>query len=204
MSKITLLKDRSEIKNAKELQWNLNGASRHSFISDADRSNVFTLSDLEVVVFYPYFDGFHKSRNGLERRDQNPLAKKSGLPWVDWTGNFEPGESLLWTGNQALHDGPLKIMFRPLNGKKVKAVGLQMQVACRGKFTAVIDTYDSSDQYLGGLFREGFSADHFDPKRPEKNAPFIGVSASDISRIELSTNTICPGGFCINQLSIDY
>lgn len=204
MSTVKLLTDRKEIPGTKEVHWNQNGASRHSFISDSDRSNVFALPGLEVVVFYPYFDGFHRSRNGLERRDQNPLPKKGGLPWVDWTGNFQPEERLLWTGNQGINDGPLKIIFRPANGKKVKSAGVQLQVACEGKFTAVIDTYDAAGHFLGELSREGLSTKHFDAAHPENNAPFIGVSGSDICRIEFSTSTVCAGGFCINQLSIDY
>jgi hypothetical protein len=205
MSKVTLLTDRTEIQDAKEVRWNQNGAQRHSFISDSDRSNIFIMPDLEVTIIYPYFDGFHRLRNGLERRDQNPLPDNQGaLPWRDWKGNFEPEEALLWTGSQGTHDGPLKIIFHPANGKKVMAVGLQLQVACKGKFTTVMDVYDSAGHFLDELSREGLSTDHFDAAHPENNAPFIGVSGSDICRIELSTKTICAGGFCINQLFIDY
>lgn len=205
MTKVVQLNHRDDIKGGKELFWNQNGALRHVFISDSDRSNVFLLPDLEVTVFYPYFDGFHRLKNGLERRDQNPLSgKKGALPWVDWTGNFKPEEMLLWTGNQGTHDGPIKIIFHPANGKKVKAAGLQVQTACKGKFTIVMDVYDNSGHFIQEVSQKGISTDHFDATRPENNAPFIGVCYDYISRIEISTKPICAGGFCINQLSIAY
>ncbi len=204
MTLFTQLKNRAEIIGAKEVRWNQAGAPRHAFISDSDGSNIFALPGLEIVVIYPYFDAFHRMQNGLERRDQNPLPKKGGLPWVDWTGNFQAEEALLWTGNQAIHDGPLKIIFHPANGKQVRAAGVQLQVACNGKFTAVMDVYDSANSFHGEFSCDGVSTDHFDAANPKNNAPFIGVSGSDIRRIELSTKTVCAGGFCINQLSIDY
>lgn len=197
----TLLTNRSEIQNAKEVRWNQNGAPRHSKIKASDHSNIFILPGLEVAVFYQYFDASNNLENDLKRRDQNPLPDNQGtLSWVDWTGNFQPEEALLWTGNQDIHDGPLKIIFRPDKGVKVKAAGVQLQVACQGKFIAVINANDSVDKFS----REGVSTDHFDAAHPENNAPFIGVSGSNILWIELSTKTVCAGGFCINQLSVDY
>jgi hypothetical protein len=204
MAKITLLTKRTEIAGTKEIRWNQNGNERKEFISDSFKNNKFVLPDLEVFVFYNSFDRFHSKQDGLERHDQNPLPDNQGaLSWVDWTGNFQPEEALLWTGFQNKNDGPLQIIFNPANGKKVKAVGLQLQTACKGKFTAVMDVYDSKG-FLNELTCQGVSTDHFDAAHPENNAPFIGVSGSDISRVELSTKIVCAGGFCINQLSIDY
>jgi hypothetical protein len=205
MAKVTLLKNRSEIKSTNEVRWDQDGVPRRSKIKASNHSNIFLLPDLEVSVFYPYFDASNKLKNELKRRDQNPLPDHDGnLAWVDWTGNFQPEEALLWTGNQDIHDGPLKIIFRPSNGKTVKAVGLQLQPACPGKFTAVLDVYDTAGHFLDELTCKGTSITLFDAARPENNAPFVGVRGDDISRIELSTRNVCAGGFCINQLSVEY
>jgi hypothetical protein len=205
MAKVTLLKNRNEIAGNKEVRWDQNGIPRSSKIRASNGSNIFLLPDMEVRVFYPYFDASNKLKNELKRRDQNPLPDHDGnLAWVDWTGNFPPEAALLWTGNQDIHDGPLKIIFRPTNGKTVKAAGLQLQPACPGKFSAVLDAYDAEGKFLDELTCKGNSSTLFDAAHPENNAPFIGVRGNDISRIELSTKNLCPGGFCINQLSVEY
>jgi hypothetical protein len=163
MAKVTLLKSRNEIIGNKVIRWNQNGEPRRSKIRASNRSNIFILPDLEVSVFYPYFDASNKLKNELKRRDQNPLPDHDGnLDWVDWTGNFQAEEALLWTGNQDIHDGPLKIIFRPTNGKTVKAAGLQLQPACPGKFTAVLDAYDTEGHFLDELTCKGISTTFFD------------------------------------------
>ena len=162
------------------------------------------MPDLEVRIFYPYFDGFNRLKNDLKRRDQNPLPDHNGhLAWVDWTGNFQPEEAFLWTGSQGTHDGPLKIIFHPANGKKVKAVGLQLQAACHGKFTAVMDVYDSAGHFLDELSREGLSTDFLMPRILKTTLPSLALGQRYMPNRTFDED-LCAGGFCINQLSIDY
>jgi hypothetical protein len=104
----------------------------------------------------------------MERRDQNG----------GWSGNFAPGEELLWTANTA---GALDLIFnQPITG-----FGAQIQRDSFGAFTATISAFDAFDNLLGTFNLLGNSASTADD-----SAIFIGILSSlqDISRIRLSVD----------------
>jgi len=117
----------------------------------------------------------------FNRMDQN----------VSWSGNFAPGEELLWT--TAAAGGPMDFVFNnPITG-----FGAQIQADFFGAFTASISAFDASNTLLGTFSVNGNSTSSSDD-----SAIFIGIlsTGQDISRIRLSvpTATANPEDFAIN------
>ncbi len=121
----------------------------------------------------------------FERRDQ-----PNG-----WSGNFSPGDRLLWTlGN----NGPITINF----ANPIARVGTQIQANYYGAFTAMITAFDSVGNTLGSFTRnDGNSA--FANNGP---AIFIGIGSdtANISRLQFSlpNASFNPEDFAINNLSL--
>lgn len=111
-----------------------------------------------------------------------------------WDGCFTPGDRLLYTGYE---QGPMVITF----GQPVISVGSQIQWNGLGAYTARITAYDSADNLLGYVTRDGLS--NFDG---DGTALFIGVADSNglaaIQRIVFSLENVPNRSkdFTINQL----
>jgi hypothetical protein len=115
----------------------------------------------------------------LERRDQG-----SG-----WSGNFAPGDALIWTRNTS---GDLIVSFAVAVG----GVGAQIQRDTFGAFTGTIEVYDAADALLGSFSLGGNSNPAGDD-----SAIFLGLKSDvlDIWKVVFRT-----GGqdFAINRLLI--
>jgi hypothetical protein len=82
------------------------------------------------------------------------LTMQEGTTWL---GNFDYGENLIWTGNPAFGiggGGPFVIeLANPVGG-----IGFGMQADLYGPFTATVDIYDSSLNYMATLVIGGVSS----------------------------------------------
>lgn len=116
----------------------------------------------------------------LERRDQG-----SG-----WSGNFAPGDELIWTANTP---GPIVIDFI----SPVSAIGAQIQRDQFGRFTGTIAVYDSANALLETYDLAGLSN-----ASAHNSAIFLGISRTlaDIDRVEF--NVSASADFAINQVDI--
>ena len=114
---------------------------------------------------------------------------------VDWTGNFAPGDNLLWTNSPG--QGPLTLGF----SSGLYQVGLQIQADFVGAFTATIDAYNGAT-FLGTFTENGVSNSNED-----NSAIYLGIrdlTARNITGvvISLSSCTQDCGDFAVNQLSL--
>jgi Bacterial Ig-like domain (group 3) len=115
-----------------------------------------------------------------------------------WTGNFAPGDYLLWTRNA----GPLTIVFDRGYG----LVGAQIQWAVWGNFTAQLSAYNGT-RLLGTVTENGYSS-----RGGDNSAIFIGISTGSTVATQLITKVVfsltdCSsscGDFAINALSLAY
>ena len=124
----------------------------------------------------------------LERRDQ--------YYGFGWNGNFSANDKLLWTGGE---NGPMTIHF----ALPVKAAGAHIQADWNGPFTAQIQAFDISGNFLGSVSIYGNSNTKIG------TAVFLGIqdSESDIAYITLGLTDASyhPTDFAINDLRlIDY
>jgi hypothetical protein len=123
---------------------------------------------------------------------------------VGWTGNFDYGESLVWTGNPAFGlggGGPFVIeLANPVGG-----IGFGVQADLYGPFLAAVDIYDSSLTYQTTLLFAGVSSG-----LENGSNLFIGIqdtTAVNIGGIVISTFS---GGypwdndFVIDAVSFNY
>jgi hypothetical protein len=109
-----------------------------------------------------------------------------------WFGNFTNGDVLIWTGGV----GPdLTISF----ASPVAGAGAQWQANFFGAFGANLKAYDSADNLLGTVTRDGNSNSAGDG-----SAIFLGVLSSEvnISKIVLTLDYawFAPQDFAINRL----
>jgi PEP-CTERM motif len=113
-----------------------------------------------------------------------------------WSGNFAPGDILVWTAG-AGGAGPLTLSFN----SPLSSVGAQIQADFFGGFTAEIDAYDGGS--LLGSFTEGGNSN----SNNDNSAIFLGVadSAADITRIVYSVTSCADActDFAINQLTLN-
>jgi hypothetical protein len=117
----------------------------------------------------------------IERRNQN----------TGWSGNFAPGDELLWTQDSP---GPLSIGFNvPVFG-----VGAQIQRDTFGAFTATIRVFDPLNILIATFNLAGMSNSNGD-----NSAIFLGVldTSPSIGRIEYLVDNGTED-FAINQLDI--
>ena len=112
---------------------------------------------------------------------------------VNWSGNFTPGDELLWTeGFGSLN----------LNGfsQTLSGIGANIQVAFPGDFTALIQAFDAGRGLIGSFSENGTSNGNADG-----SAIFIGLS--DVPGIASATFSVTSclfncENFAINQLDI--
>lgn len=109
-----------------------------------------------------------------------------------WNGNFEPGETLVWTqGN-----GNLTMTF----ASGVSSVGLQLQADFFGPYTGTINVF------VGGVDVFDYTVNGVSNSNNDGSAAFIGVgdlTGSNITMIVLSSVDQFGGNnFAINDLSI--
>jgi hypothetical protein len=118
----------------------------------------------------------------FERRDQDN----------GWSGNFTPGDKLLWTQQV----GPdITIVF----ASPVAGAGTQWQADYFGEFGARLAAYDDMDVLLGAVTRDGFSGFTSDG-----SAIFLGILSGsvNIKKIVLTLDyaSFAPEDFAINRL----
>ena len=118
----------------------------------------------------------------IQRRDQGN----------GWNGNFEPGETLLWT--QAL--GNLTINFN----QGVSSVGLQLSSDFYGAYTGTINVF------VGGLDAFNYTVSGVSNGNNDGSAAFIGVgdlTGANITSIVLSSvDQFGANDFAINDVSL--
>lgn len=121
---------------------------------------------------------------------------------ANWGGNFDYGESGVWTGNANFGvggGGPFAILF----GTPVSSVGFNIQEDLFGPFQATVQIYDSSLNLLATGVWNGISNGNSDG-----SALFIGfgdLSGVNIGAIIISTNVGDPlwnNDFAINDVSL--
>lgn len=115
-----------------------------------------------------------------------------------WQGNFDYGESILYTGNQAGGGpGPMTIAF----GKGVSSVGFQIQDAFFGAFAATLQVYSSSGGLLDTLTMNGVSNNNNDG-----SAIFMGIgdlTGPNIAKIVISDQGVGDANdLAINAVSL--
>ena len=125
------------------------------------------------------------------------VSQGSGLPFerrdqgVGWSGNFAPGDPLLWDkGN-----GPdITLDF---GSNLVSAAGAQIQSNIYGGFVARITAYGPGLTFLGSFTETGTGTSDGD-----NSAIFIGISDSiaTIQTIKFSLDTDYWNDFAINQV----
>jgi len=117
-----------------------------------------------------------------------------------WTGNFDFGESLIWTGNPNIigGGGPFAMEF----ATPIASFGFNIQADLLGPFTAGIEVFDPSFSSLGLFTFNGVSAGG-----ENGSALFVGLndlSGANIGAILISTNSGDPfwdNDFAINDPS---
>lgn len=121
--------------------------------------------------------------NGIfERRDQG----------AGWSGNFAPGDRLLWTQNTP---GPMSLSF----SSPVQGAGAQIQADSFGAFTGTIRAYSPLNALLATYNLAGNST-----SAGNNSAIFLGVFdplGATIGRIEY--DIVGNGDFAINQLDLN-
>ncbi len=111
-----------------------------------------------------------------------------------WTGNFSPGDAVLW--NQG--GGPVTLTFK---GAGVYAGGAQIQSDTYGAFTAQIEALDSKGNVLASFTRSGTGTNANDG-----SAIFLGIRSTDTPiaefRFSLTSAVTNPGDFAINRFDL--
>ncbi len=119
---------------------------------------------------------------------------------IGWGGNFDYGESLVWTGNPQFGlggGGPFALVFQ--NG--VTSIGFGIQADLFGPFTATVELFDVHGNPIpGGTF--GFAGDSFFSEAGDNL--FIGIgdlSGNNIGGVLISTDSGDPN--FVNDFVID-
>jgi hypothetical protein len=104
-----------------------------------------------------------------------------------WTGNFDYGESLVWTGNPIFQNGGLG-PFAMVFGNPVGSFGFDIQADMYGPFTATVSILDPSFHFLTSqVFTGGNSTNAEDG-----SALFVGMgdlSGNNIGAILIGTDS---------------
>lgn len=173
-AQVTLVTDRSNLNANDYVDWGVLGPT-YTTVSNPAALNSNGGVAIQAEVVEP---------GTMMRLDQS----------AGWAGCFTPGDRLLWTGYE---QGPMVITF----GQPVMSVGSQIQWNGLGQYTARITAYDSADNLLGYVTRDGLS--NFDG---DSTALFIGIADSNglatIQRIVFSLENVPSRSkdFTINQL----
>ena len=108
-----------------------------------------------------------------------------------WSGNFTPGDNLLFTYGSTL---------QLLGEKTCIDMGANIQANWYGEFVARITAYDGLDNVLGSFTVSGVASDAADG-----SAPFLGVhsDSGDIHRVVYSLDSAVNGNteFAINNVT---
>ena len=111
-----------------------------------------------------------------------------------WSGNFSPGDKLLWTFYPS--EGPMDLAF----DKIICGAGANIQADFFGDFEAFLEAFDSNGNSLGIVSEKGTSNSNNDG-----SAIFIGVLSSlhDIASISFWVKSDTGiNDFAINQLDL--
>jgi PEP-CTERM motif len=123
------------------------------------------------------------------------LRKDEG---IGWNGNFDYGESLIWTGNSGFGVaglGPMAMVF----DNPVGSIGFSIQADLYGPFRATVDLFDTGGNALGSFSFSGSS-----DGSQNGSALFIGIgdqSGVNIGFFEISTDSGSPSW--ANDFAID-
>lgn len=120
-----------------------------------------------------------------------------------WIGNFDYGESLLWTGNAnfGVAGGPMAVLF----GAGVGSFGFSLSADLYGPFTAQIGVFDTSLNLIGTFTYTGKSNG-----LENGSARFIGIgdkSGANIGAVEILTDSGNPtyvNDYAIDDVSLTY
>ncbi len=119
-----------------------------------------------------------------------------------WTGNFDYGESLLWTGNYALYgfggEGPMAMVFF----NPVGTVGFSIQADFYGPFTAYLAAFDSNGNLLATYINTNGNSDGSE----NGSALFMGlgdVTGPNIASIEFTVASDAFPPYSNNDFAID-
>lgn len=131
-----------------------------------------TVPGLNVTVGMP--------SSNFERRDQG----------TGWSGNFAPGDALLWTRGAA---GPISLSFSSL----IAGAGANIQADSYGAFTGSISAYDASNALLGSFTLPGNSTANGDG-----SAIFLGIQSAQQNIARVDFDLVRQGDLAINDVSI--
>ena len=108
-----------------------------------------------------------------------------------WSGNFAPGDALIWNQENADH---VFVQF----SIPVAGVGAQVQSNFFGNFTMALEVFDSGNNLLGSFSENGNSNANAD-----NSAIFLGAlnDTANIDHINYILSGI-GGGFAMNQLDL--
>lgn len=120
-----------------------------------------------------------------------------------WFGNFDYGQSLVWTGNPNFgagfgSGGPFAIFLK----NPASSIGFGIQADKYGPFTAVVDLFNTGGTMIGSVKFSGISAG-----TEAGDNLFIGlgdVTGVNIGAVMISTTSVGdPTGFWTNDFVID-
>ena len=150
--------------------------------------------------FVPSFTGTNAALVG--NIDGSPfLTMQEGFTWI---GNFDYGESLIWTGNSNFGIGglgPMAVVF----ANPVGSIGFAIQADFYGYFKAYVTAFDASGNPLFSFNPNGVSNG-----LENGSATFVGLgdrSGDNIASIEFTTLSgvgSANNDFAINDVSIGY
>ena len=192
-------------------------ANADNFITYANRSSQYATDVIDWGQFGPAFTTVPISLFSTFQGNIGAVGTAGccdgSMQRVDqgngWNGNFDYGEALLWTGNSNFGAGgglgPLVVEFL---GSPVASFGMSIQADLYGPFTAQIDVYDASFNYLTSFFINGTSNGNSDG-----SAVFFGVgdlSGLNIGAFVISTssdptnNPAFENDFAIDAVTVGY
>jgi hypothetical protein len=137
------------------------------------------------------------SNGGVSVNVSKPFGQfLRGDEGISFTGNFNPGEQLLFTGYSSNGSGPITLNF----GTFTTAFGVNIQANIVGDFVARLEFFDASNALLGTITENGAST-----TAGNGSAIFIGGksggSSTNFSSVRISTEQAGspPSEFHINQ-----
>ncbi|MBN9420577.1 MAG: hypothetical protein J0I12_34345 [Candidatus Eremiobacteraeota bacterium] len=134
----------------------------------------------------------NSNSSSFELRVQIPTAFSS------WSGNFTPGDPVLWNSPSSGENGPTTLSF----AAPVLGVGFNIMADFYGAFTGQVEAFDALNNSLGIFAYSGTSNGDSDG-----SAVYFGLqdTSASISRIVITglTASSVPNDFAINQLSLN-
>ncbi len=113
-----------------------------------------------------------------------------------WSGNFAPGDRLLWTNN--FNSNSINQVLLDFPGGGIFAGGAQIQADFFGAFTARIEAFDAVGNLLGFFTEDGSST-----AAGDNSAIFIGITDTvpfDKLGFSITSATRSIADFAINQV----